>query len=131
MNRHLVLDTNAYSNLFRGDTAILDALGEAEEVCIPVPVLGELLAGFRMGNRETENRRELKEFLARPTVRVLPTTEEVADLYSLLVRDLKNAGTKIPTNDVWIAAHAMAVGGILLTSDAHFRCVPGLLVWDS
>ena len=128
MNRRLVLDTNAYSNLFRGNTEILDALGEAEEVCIPVTVLGELLAGFRMGTREARNRRELRDFLAKPSVRVLPTNEEVADQYSLLVRDLKAAGRKIPTNDVWIAAHALVAGGALLTSDAHFQSVPGLRV---
>ena len=78
MNRRVVLDTNAYSHLFRGDVAVLEVLGEAERVYVPVTVLGELLAGFRMGNREEKNRRELKEFLARPTVRVLPTTEDVA-----------------------------------------------------
>ena len=35
---------------------------------------------------------------------------------------------RLRSNDVWIAAHAMAVGGVLLTRNAHFQHVPGLLV---
>ena len=32
-------------------------------------------------------------------------------------------GTKIPINDVWIAACCMEVGGTLLTMDKHFELV--------
>ena len=131
MNRRVVLDTNAYSDLFRGSTEILEALGAARRIYVPVIVLGELLAGFRMSRREPRNRRELEAFLAKPSVKVLPATEETADFYSFVVRDLKQMGRKIPTNDVWIAAHTLAVGGVLITSDAHFRSVPGLRLWRS
>lgn len=130
MNRRVVLDTNAYSQLFRGDRAVLEVLGEAERVYVPVTVLGELLAGFRIGAREGQNRRELKEFLAKPTVRVLHTTEEVADVYSNLVCDLRTVGKRIPTNDLWIAAHTMAAGAVLVSYDAHFERVPGLRRWQ-
>lgn len=129
MKANVILDTNAYSGLFRGDEAVLDALSGACQVALPVTVLGELLAGFRMGRREARNRKDLEAFLSRPTVRVLPTTENVADIYAGLVVDLRAAGRKIPTNDVWIAAHAMAEGGVLISYDQHFEAVPGLRRW--
>lgn len=34
--------------------------------------------------------------------------------------------TPIPTNDVWIAAHAMETGSDLISFDRHFAHVPGL-----
>jgi tRNA(fMet)-specific endonuclease VapC len=34
----------------------------------------------------------------------------------------------IPTNDIWIAAHTFESGAELLSFDAHFAAVPGL-VW--
>jgi tRNA(fMet)-specific endonuclease VapC len=43
---------------------------------------------------------------------------------------LKKAGRPIPLNDVWIAAHALETGSVLVTYDAHFAAVPGLRLWD-
>ena len=37
---------------------VVPALESAEEVVVPVTVLGELYAGFRLGTRESENVRE-------------------------------------------------------------------------
>lgn len=36
---------------------------------------------------------------------------------------LEKRGSKIPINDVWIAACCMEVGGALLTRDNHFKLV--------
>ena len=43
---------------------------------------------------------------------------------------LREKGTPIPTNDIWIAAQAMETGVDLLSSDAHFGLVEGL-AWVS
>jgi tRNA(fMet)-specific endonuclease VapC len=43
---------------------------------------------------------------------------------------LRRKGAPIPINDVWIAAHAMETGSMLITFDVHFRHVNGLLVWS-
>lgn len=126
MNEKTAIDTNAYSQLFRGDTLVLELISTAEVVYMPVTVLGELLAGFRIGSRENRNRKELEEFLGKPTVRVLETTQNIADIYAGLVADLRKAGRKIPTNDIWIAAHAISEGAVLISYDKHFLSVPGL-----
>ena len=43
---------------------------------------------------------------------------------------LKRSGKPLPVNDVWIAAHALETGSILVTYDDHFASVPGLRLWD-
>lgn len=47
--------------------------------------------------------------------------------FGLFAAQLRRRGTPIPTNDVWIAAHAMETGGHLLSFDRHFEAVDGLL----
>ena len=39
---------------------------------------------------------------------------------------LRKAGTPIPTNDIWIAAHVFETGAELITFDRHFDSVRGL-----
>ena len=122
----LVLDTNAYSRLMRGDAEVAGIVRAAEHVFIPAPVLGELIFGFRGGNRFRENKRQLGEFLAAPLVDFVATDQTVCDRYSLVLQQLKSKGRPIPTNDVWIAAHALALGADLLSADEHFGEIEGL-----
>lgn len=127
--KKVLLDTNAYAHLLRGDQAVLEVLGRADTVFMSVFVLGELAAGFQGGGRESANRAQLEDFLRRPTVRVLTATRETADIFGSIKHRLKTAGTPIPINDVWIAAHATESGSYLVTSDTHFANVAGLLLW--
>lgn len=128
--RALLLDTNAYSKYLRGDPRVLDALAGAGRVYMSVFVLGELFAGFRHGAREKANRQILEVFLGKPVVRVLDATRETADYFGLIRSSLKKAGQPLPLNDVWIAAHALETGSVLVTYDSHFSAVPGLRTWE-
>lgn len=123
---HVVLDTSAYSHLRRGDAALIDVVANAAVVTIPVTVLGELEAGFRVGRRYEENRRALHELLNEPFVRVVDVDREIAERYGAVFAALRRAGTPIPTNDIWIAATTLRVGGHLLTYDRDFAHVEGL-----
>jgi len=127
--RKVLLDTSAYTGLLRGDENVLDALGRADVVFMSVFVLGELYAGFRGGDKESQNRAQLDDFLRRPTVRILAGTQETSDIFGTVKHRLKLAGTPIPINDVWIAAHATESGSHLVTYDRHFADVSGLLLW--
>ena len=49
-----------------------------------------------------------------------------ADRYSRIMASLKAKGRPIPTNDVWIAAHAMETGSDLVSGDGHFQHVDGI-----
>jgi tRNA(fMet)-specific endonuclease VapC len=122
----LLLDTNAYSALFRGHAGVVRQVRDAEQVLLSVVVAGELLFGFRNGSRYEMNRRELDEFLANPYVALLPVGLVTADRFGRIASVLKRKGKPLPTNDVWIAAQAMESGAELLSFDRHFADVDGL-----
>lgn len=129
MARKILLDTNAYAAYRRGDPRVLEALGAAERVHVPVFVIAELLYGFKAGSRELQNRRELRDFLGKPTVRTAHTTDDTADLFATVKEQLCRKGEPIPTNDVWIAAHCLETGSTLVTFDDRFEVIDGLRVW--
>lgn len=122
------LDTNAYSRLMLGHAPLKDLLESVDEILVSATVLGELHAGFELGTRRQENRGQLAAFLSQPGVDRLVVDDGVAERYGRIVSQLSRAGTPIPTNDIWIAAAAMECGARLVTYDAHFASVPGLLV---
>jgi tRNA(fMet)-specific endonuclease VapC len=128
--RKILLDTNAYIGYLRGDEKILVHLGRAERVYMSVFVMGELYAGFRAGEREKENKQILDKFLQKLTVSVLEATKDTAEIFGLIKESLRTVGHPIPVNDVWIGAHALETGSVLLTYDQHFAKVPGLRIWD-
>ncbi len=124
--RPIALDTSAYAAFKRGDAQILGVLQHAPSIIVCATVLGELLAGFAAGRRESINRSELTQFLNVPRVQVVPSPAATADLYALVYAALRRKGQPIPTNDLWIAASSLEHGAALLTLDAHFRNIDGL-----
>lgn len=93
-------------------------------------VLGELYAGFLGGTKNRENRDVLKRFLSKPTVKMLNATSETAEVFGSLKNELKQAGTALPINDVWIAAHGIETGSVIVTYDQHFLKISGIRLWD-
>ena len=122
----LFLDTNAYSALVRGHRDVSTRVREAKRVNLSVVVVGELLAGFRGGSKESWNRRVLDDFLRHPQVGTLPLTWSTAEGFGTIWSALRDRGRPIPTNDIWIAAHAMEHAAELLTLDRHFLEIEGL-----
>ena len=129
--KNIVIDTNAYTRLLAGEEDVLDVIGTAEIVYMSIFVLGELYAGFAGGTKERGNKETLDSFLLKPTVKILNATSETAKVFGMVKQDLKKAGTPLPINDVWIAAHALETGSALITYDTHFRKIPGLRRWDA
>ena len=123
-----LLDTNAYVALKRGHERVSELVRASTELTFSVVVLGELFFGFRNGSRLDKNTRELDELLADARVSLLPVTRTTADRFGRLAAKLRRAGTPIPTNDIWIAAHAFESGAELVTFDRHFEAIEGL-VW--
>jgi predicted nucleic acid-binding protein len=95
---------------------------------VGIIVLGELYFGFHDGSRRRENLSELALFLSHPYVSIAFLSQTTADRFGRISTQLKRAGTPIPTNDIWIAAQAMELGVELISFDAHFGSVPGLVV---
>lgn len=117
------LDTSAYSTFRRGHPAIQRRIQESSAILLNAVVLGELRVGFLKGTRLEKNLDELADFLASSRVLVPVINEGTAERYSVIIRSLQQAGSQIPTNDVWIAASAMQHGANLLTTDRHFSRV--------
>ncbi len=122
----VALDTNRIIDLFRGDGELARQLSTAEEVWVPLFVLGEIRAGFRGGTQQRRNESLLTMLLAKPTVDVLLPSRETAEHYARIFVQLKQAGTPIPDNDLWIAALVLEHDLILITRDRHFERIPQL-----
>ena len=111
----ILLDSNAYSGMMRGDGQISAMVRDATEVLMSAVVIGELLYGFRNGSRFERNAADLRSFLDNPYVSLVPVGAVTADRYSRIAAALRAKGRPIPTNDVWIAAHAMETGADLVS----------------
>jgi predicted nucleic acid-binding protein len=120
----MILDTNALSAFADGVPRVVQHVGTADELHVPVIVLGE----YRFGIATSRRRREYEAWLARGRAfwNVLPVVEETAAYYAWIRQQLKRAGAPLPANDVWIAALARQHELPILSRDAHFDAVPGL-----
>lgn len=124
----ILLDTNIYSAALRGDDEITTTLKQVAHLGICTITIGELFSGFKGGTREKENRHELADFLDSPRCHIYVIDENTADYYSAIVNQLRQDGTPIPTNDIWIAASAFQHGLHLFTLDKNFKNVAGLIL---
>ena len=120
----MILDTNAVSAILAGETAIRPIISAAGSLFLPSIVVGEYRYGLS-GSRWEEQLTEAFEKLTG-TVVVVPVDEAVARQYAVVRRELRDAGTPIPENDVWIAACAMRHEVAILSRDAHFDVVRGI-----
>ena len=123
----LALDTNRYTDLCRGDSLVVDAIENAEEVWLTFVVLGELRAGFAAGSQEARNEAVLRRFLLKPGIGVLHSDDQTTHHYARVYRQLRNQGTPIPTNDMWIAALVLQHSLVLCARDAHFDALPQII----
>lgn len=123
----IMLDTSAYVGFKRNVVESVEIVVKAELIVFSPVVLGELMLGFRNGTRFKENMDDLDRFLNHEAVDLLPVGKITSDRYSRIAVKLRQQGTPIPTNDIWIAAQAMEQGAELITSDQHFEKISGLV----
>jgi predicted nucleic acid-binding protein len=126
--KRILIDTNAYAAFKKNDTEAVNTLKTVEYIGVNIVVLGELLSGFMVGDREVKNRKELDQFLDSPRVNLIQLDEETAEFYARVYWDLKRKGKPIPTNDLWVAASAMRHALALFTYDEHFNNIDGLIL---
>ena len=125
----MILDTNAVSALADGHLAISDSLAQADELVLPVIVLGE----YRYGINQSRHRLRYQAWLAELIAisRILDVDRFTTDFYAAIRAELKSQGQPIPTNDLWIAALARQHRLPILSRNHHFDSVPGIrrLTW--
>jgi tRNA(fMet)-specific endonuclease VapC len=120
----VILDTNALSAYADGAPRVVQQIDTADELHIPVIVLGE----YRFGIATSRHQREYEAWLTRGRAfwNLLPVVEETAIQYAQIRQQLKKAGAPLPANHVWIAALALQHDLPVLSRDTHFDSVPGL-----
>jgi tRNA(fMet)-specific endonuclease VapC len=124
-----LLDTNMISEAVRdanGGVAqrIRQALGTSQ-IVTSIIVAGELrFGGIKRGSRRLIQR--IEQVLA--AIDVLVLAPPVDAIYAQVRADLENRGQPISGNDLWIAAHALALRHTLVTANAReFGRIPGLV----
>ena len=119
----MILDTNALSAAADDDPAVIAHLARADQVAIPVIVLGE----YRYGIAQSRNRAAYANWLKGllNDCLVLDINEPATRHYAEITLELKRKGTPIPTNDIWIAALCRQHALPLLSRDGHFDLVGG------
>jgi predicted nucleic acid-binding protein len=119
----MILDTNALSAAADDDRAVIALLADADEVAIPVIVLGE----YRYGIAQSRNRASYINWLKGllQDCLVLDIQEPTTQCYAEITLELKQKGRPIPTNDVWIAALCRQHKLPLLSRDRHFDLMVG------
>lgn len=91
---------------------------------IPLTVLGELYYGAFKSEHQAKTLQQLEEFLR--ICAVLQPGELTVQHYGHIKTDLERTGSRIPENDLWIAAIAREHQLPLVTRDQHFSLVTGL-----
>ena len=120
----MILDTNALAAAAEEHAGVVGILARVQLLALPVVVLGEYRYGIAQSRHRARYRRWLDGLIIDCTV--LDVTEQTTHHYAAISVELRQAGTPIPTNDLWIAALCRQHGLPLLSRDRHFDAVPGI-----
>lgn len=124
-----MLDTNAASEALRGHPRVdarLRSLAPGQW-CISAVTCSEMRYGVARRPEALRLHQLVNEFLR--VVTILPWDAEAANRHGELRADLRSRGTPIGDFDEMIAAHALAIGAVVVTDNMrHFKQVPGLVL---
>lgn len=129
-----LLDTNILIYLIKNQPPSIarrvNALDESDRLCMSFVTWAELLKGAERSTRKAEVLRRL-DALARQVAVIYPAGAAICRHYAEQSTRLKDAGTPIGANDLWIACHALAEDATLVTHNTReFQRVAGLRVED-
>lgn len=123
-----MLDTDTCSYIMkRSHPMVLKRLQAlpVSDVCMSVISKAELIYGVEVSPRHAQDAAALAAFL--PYVEALEFADDAAVHYAEIRADLKKQGALIGANDLFIAAHARALGLVLVTNNtAEYERVSNL-----
>jgi tRNA(fMet)-specific endonuclease VapC len=123
-----LLDTNIVSALMKEPSGtIAERIRRVGQDAVATNVV--VVAEVEYGIEKKRSKRLRAQFdRIRPSLLVLPV-EEPADLHYAAMRvATERRGLTIGQNDLWIAAHALALDAVVVTDDRAFVEMPGLKV---
>ena len=123
-------------DLALADTSVFIALEGKRHLAGPPPrriavsviTVGELRLGVLAAEDGPTRARRLETLSRAEALDPLPVDARVARTWAALRLALRDAGKRIPLNDSWIVATAIALGLPVASQDADYDEVPGLEV---
>lgn len=129
-----LLDTNTVSYIAKGKPAAprarLQALGKEELVCISSITEAEIRYGLAKRPEAHSLRRAMEDLMLKFCI--LPWGSREAAAYGELRAKLEAKGSTLAELDMMIAAHAIAIGAVLVTNDkplSRIKDLRGTVNW--
>jgi predicted nucleic acid-binding protein len=124
--RRALADTSVFIGL---ESDRLDVARFADfEWGISAITLGELRLGVLQAQNPEAASRRLSTYQLAQRFEALNVDEAVSDAWALLVSRLRASGRKVPINDSWIAATAIAHQVPIVTQDSDYDAMPDVEV---
>ena len=99
---------------------VLDVDRLPDEIAVSIITIGELRAGVLAADDVNVRDRRLSTLMRALELQPIPVDESVADAWARLRILLRDHGLRMPINDSWIAATALALGVPIVTQDADY-----------
>lgn len=99
-----------------------------DDILVSVVTVGELQLGVLLADAATRATRLKTLTYVESTFEPVPIDSAAAREWARLVAHCRRARRRVPVNDLWIAAVAIARDLSVLTQDADYDAVPGLRV---
>ncbi len=119
-----VLDTSVF--LAQESGRGVDELALPDRAAVSMITVGELRAGVLAAADLDVRQRRLATLSEALAFEPVPVDDHVAAAWARLRVALREVGRRMPVNDSWIAATALALGIPVVTQDADFDGVPSL-----
>jgi len=117
----------ADTSLFIAMEHARDLIGEPpDRVAVSAITIGELFLGVLAASDGPTRARRLATLTEAHALRPLPVDAAVAAEWAALRLALRDADRRMPLNDSWIAATAIAHRVPVVSQDADYDSVPGL-----
>ena len=129
-----LLDTTTFSALMRRDARVRGRLGVLtleDRAVICTITRGKVLYGLErlpQGKRRHDLEAEARHWFAQ--VICVSVSEAAGDRYATIKWETERKGTPLDENDLWIAATALALEAVLVTTDSDFVRVSQLPMED-
>lgn len=117
-------DTSVFIARESGRTILEESL--PAELAVSVVTVGELRAGVLAAEDTPTRDQRLSTLEAVLSLQPVPIDDRVASEWARLRIALRDEGLKMPVNDSWIAATAIALDVPVVTQDAGFPVVAQL-----
>ncbi|GAC1388008.1 MAG: type II toxin-antitoxin system VapC family toxin [Marmoricola sp.] len=105
---------------------VLDESALPDQIAVSMITIGELRAGVLVATDVRTRDRRLATLTNALTLDPVPVDEQVAQHWARLRVLLRDRQLRMPVNDSWIAATAMALGVPVVTQDSDYPTLDDL-----